>query len=78
MPSRPLGNSTPYERVYGKKPETEHLRASGRLCFVSTPKQHRAKLDFRADGCVFIGYSPTQNGYKVLHLETRKVFGFCI
>lgn len=43
---------------------------------MSTPKQHKSKLESRADSYVFIGYSPCQKGYKVLHPPTQKIIVF--
>lgn len=43
------------------------------LCFVSTPQPGRSKFHSRAQSHVFLGYAPTQKGYKVLNLETNHI-----
>ena len=44
----------------------------GCVCFVHNHSPTRGKLDPRAIKCVFLGYSPTQKGYKCYHPPTRK------
>lgn len=60
--------------MYGCKPNYKNLRAFGCLCYVSTPNKHRTKIEARASSCVFLGYAPTQKGYKLYDLTTKKVF----
>lgn len=73
IPLVSIGNVTPYERVYKEPPILEHLRIFGCLCFVSTTKVNRSKLDHRASPSVFIGYPATQKGYKVLDLKSQQI-----
>ena len=74
MPLSVLKHKSPYELLHQSPPVLDHLRTFGCLCFVSTSKVHRTKFDSRADACVFLGYSLTQYGYKVLNLLNHKVF----
>ena len=46
----------------------------GCASFVHIPKQHCDKLDPQAINCVFLGYSPTQKGYKCYHPLTQKFY----
>ena len=38
MPLVPLGNMTPYEKLFGTKPDNTHLKAFGCLAFASIIK----------------------------------------
>lgn len=68
-----LHNITPYEKLFTKPPLLTHLKTFGCLCYVSTIKVNKTKFDPRAQPAVFIGYSATQNGYKVFLLSTKQV-----
>ena len=46
----------------------------GCVSFVHVHSHGQGKLDPRAVKCVFIGYSPTQKGYKCYHPPTRKTY----
>ena len=50
------------------------LRLFGSVCFVHNHFPSRDKLDSRALRCVFIGYSPTQKGYKCYHPPSHRTF----
>ena len=65
MPLQALKKKVPYELMYGRKPKYNNLKAFGCLCFVSTPSKERTKIDPRAYACIFLGYSPSQKGYKL-------------
>ena len=54
-------------------PPIDHLKTFGCLCFVSSSTTHRTKFNPRASPSVFIRYSPTQKGYKILNLATHKI-----
>ncbi|XP_075521356.1 uncharacterized protein LOC142554578 [Primulina tabacum] len=68
-----LKNKTPHELLFHKIPSFGHLRVFGCLCYVTslTPKD---KFSARESACVFLGYSNTQKGYKVMNLDTRNFF----
>ena len=73
IPLMVLKEKTPYECMFGKKPDLTHLRVFGCLCFISTLKRNRHKLMQRAQRSVFIGYEIDKKGYKVYNLETKTV-----
>jgi len=51
--------SPPFSTSKGVPP-----KVFGCICFVHVHGPARGKIDLRALKCVFVGYSPTQKGYK--------------
>ena len=74
MPTAVLGYKSPYEMLFGKAPQLEHLRVFGCLCYMTTPKHGRDKFQARALPCVFMGYPHGKKGYKVMSLADRKQY----
>ena len=74
MPLSCLQYISPYEKLHGKKPGYTHLKVFRCFAFASTLKAHRAKFDPRAIPCVLLGYPTGQKAYKLLNLETNKIF----
>lgn len=78
MPSHVLGFKTPFSMFKTYFPASRlttdlSLRVFGCSGFVHVHDHHRSKLDPRAKKCVFVGYAPSQKGYKYYDLTTRKV-----
>lgn len=73
LPSVVLNNKAPFEILFNKKSSYSHLRVFSSLCFVSTLKQSRDKLQARANEAVVLGYPLGKKAYKVLLLETNQV-----
>ena len=74
MPLSVLKHKSPYEILHNSPPVLDHIKTFGCLCYVSTSKVQRSKFDPRSDPCVFIGYSLTQKGYKILNLTTKRIY----
>jgi hypothetical protein len=51
-----LGGLTPFEVLYGMKPDVQDLRAFGAPCAVIDPSERLKKLDDPATMCFFVGY----------------------
>lgn len=66
-------NKTPEEIWSGKKPTVKHIRVFGCDVYVHIKDSDRKKLDPKAKKCIFIGYSDSNNGYKVYDPEVKKV-----
>ena len=60
-----IENKTPYEILFGKRPNVKHLKLYGSRVFVRVPEQLRkSKWDRKADLGILLGY--TEVGYRVL------------
>ncbi|KAF5812881.1 putative RNA-directed DNA polymerase [Helianthus annuus] len=73
LPSSVLNGKSPYELMFSFKPSLSHFRNFGCLCF-STILNESDKFAYHADKCILIGYSNVKKGYKLLSLDTNKVF----
>ncbi len=50
-----LGDETPFEAWFGKKPYVKHLKVFGCAAYSHVPKDQRTKLDSKAKKCIFLG-----------------------
>ena len=68
-PTTCLKDKTPYECLFGKKPDLSHLRLLGCKCYVHIPNSNRQKLDQKSYEAIFIGYPDGTEGYKVYDVK---------
>lgn len=74
-PTRSIGyDTTPYERWYGRKPEVEKLRVFGCTAYAKVPDAQRKKMDSKAIKLRFVGYAVNSKGYRLLDVETGKIY----
>lgn len=73
MPTRVLDGQTPFEVLFGKRPEIHHLRVFVRLCYVTTLGPCD-KMSPRVRRCIFMGYPTLHKGYHVFKSSTSKFF----
>ena len=65
---------TPFEMFYGRKPDVSHLRVWGVRCFAHVPVELQGKLGVKSRECLFMGYPPSQRGYRVRDVQTHQFF----
>ena len=68
-----MGNVTPEEAFFGKKPGVGHFRIFGCITYSYVPKEKRTKLEPTADKGIFVGYSETSKAFLIYILAKRKV-----
>lgn len=74
-PSVAVAGSLPEELWTGSKIELSHLRVFGCVAYALVPEQKHKKLDAKSKKCIFVGYSDTTKGYRLVDpLVPHKVF----
>ncbi|KAE8698982.1 ABC transporter G family member 7 [Hibiscus syriacus] len=71
MPSKTLGNISPYQKLYDKPPNYRFLKIFGCQCFPNLRVFNTYKLDFRFKACGFLGYSRMHHGYQCMDEHGR-------
>ncbi|KAG6470352.1 hypothetical protein ZIOFF_071420 [Zingiber officinale] len=66
LPQSPTNKKSPYELMFGKKPNVKHMRVFDSICYVHVPESKRSKLDAKARKCIFVGYDEREKGWKFL------------
>ncbi|GJU68911.1 integrase, catalytic region, zinc finger, CCHC-type containing protein [Tanacetum coccineum] len=66
-------NKTPYELVHDKKPDLTFFRVFGALCYPINDSEDLGKLQPTADIGIFVGYAPSQKGYRIYNKRTRRI-----
>jgi len=79
MPSKVLNYNTPINTLQKYFPENRcfthvPLKVFGCVAFIHVHDKNRGKLDPRAIKCIFLGYSPTQKGFKCFDPSSGKLF----
>ena len=63
--TRSLKGKTPYEALFGRKPDLSHLRILGTPTYIHIPEEKRVKLDSHSYVGQLISYEDTTNQYQV-------------
>ena len=74
QPTSLLQNHSPFEALFGQKPNYLKLRNYRCLCYPLTRPYNTHKMQSKSSPCVFIKYSQTQSAYKCLNLKTHKIY----
>ncbi|KAJ9565548.1 hypothetical protein OSB04_001514 [Centaurea solstitialis] len=73
LPSKVLGNKTPYEIVFGHKPDYDHMRIFGCLAYYRNTETKGEKFEMRGRPGVFLGYPQGTKGYKLYDIKNKKM-----
>lgn len=73
-PSQVLHGKTPYELLFGKKPDLDQLRVFGCLCFAHRKARDKDKFGDRSRRCIFVGYPYGKKAWSLYDLETKDFF----
>ncbi|KAK2966733.1 hypothetical protein RJ640_000831 [Escallonia rubra] len=73
IPTFVNGGFSPYEKLFGLRPDYSELRVFGCTCFVLLPKNERNKLTARSSLCLFLGYGIEQKGYRCYDPIAKKL-----
>ena len=68
-----LTGKTPFEAMFGKKPEISHLHPFGSTVYVLNESQTRSKLDPKAVKCIFVGYEDGPHAIRYFNVATHQV-----
>ena len=65
--------STPFEKLFNKKPSLRHLRIFGSRVFAYKPNKRKAKLDFNNEPARFLHFGGTDNNLVVRDERTGQI-----
>lgn len=74
LPTPILNNVSPYEKLFKRRPDYNHLKTFGCLVMAFNPILQKDKFTERGVPCTLLGYPQNQKGYKLLNLLTNQVF----
>ena len=73
IPNTSLSNISPFETLYGSKPDLSHFRVFGSTGYLRIVDCKRTKWDSKANKCIFLGYSETSKAYRVWDLVNEQL-----
>ena len=71
-PTTAVKDETPFERLFGRRPDISQLKVFGCVSYMHVPDNQRRKLDAKAHKAIFVGYPPGVKGYKLYDLEKNQ------
>lgn len=70
--------STPFEKMFGTKPNLSHIKIFGTECFLQIPKQTgRKKWDPKAKKVHLVGFEPSNKNFRLFDSINSKVIVSC-
>lgn len=73
LPSIVIENRTPYETIFGQKPDYHFTKIFGCLAYYRSTETKGDKFEPRGRPGVFLGYPPGIKGYKIYDIENKKI-----
>ncbi|XP_076911994.1 uncharacterized protein LOC143570145 [Bidens hawaiensis] len=73
LPLEVIENKTPYEIVYGQKPDYESLKVFGCLAYYRSTETKGDKFEERGRPRIFLGYLWGTKGYKIYDVNNGKI-----
>ena len=77
LPTKLLGNKSPYELLFLSKPNYANFRVFGSCVYPYLRDYSSHKLDPRSKPCLFISYSTQYKGYRYLDISTGRIYTTC-
>src|SRR6266487_3293812 len=71
-PTKHLKGKTPYEALFGEKPDLSNLRIIGCQAWALIPKEKRSKFDLRSSDCRLLGYAASTQ-YILYEVDSGRV-----
>lgn len=75
--TRSLKEQTPYEMLRSRKPNVQHLKVFGCVCYARSEAPGRKKLDDRTRMLVHLGTEPGSKAYRLLDPMTKRIIVSC-
>lgn len=73
LPSKTINNKTPFEILFERKPEYEHMKVFGCLAYFRNTDTNGDKFEWKGKPGVFLGYPPGTKGYKIYDITNNKM-----
>jgi hypothetical protein len=74
LPTLFLYHKSPYQILYASLPDINFLKVFGSLCFATTLKANRHKLDSRSRKCINLGFKSGVKGHILFDLQSKEMF----
>lgn len=74
MPSKSATHVSPFESVFGLKPNYSKLKIIGCTCHPWLKPYTASKLHPNSTPCVFLGYSPSKSAYRCLDMSNNRLY----
>jgi hypothetical protein len=73
LPSKPMGEQTPFEAWNDMKPHLGHLKVFGCLAHVKNPVPHPKKMDDRSKKMVYLGVTEGSKAHRLYDPDLKRV-----